>query len=140
METEYDELIAFCEQEIPFNVFMGIRVDELQQGMARLLLPFKPELLGDTRRPALHGGVISTLIDTSGGMAVWTHCRTGDAIATIDIRVDYLRPGPSQDILAESRVRLMGSRVGSAQTILYPVGDREHVIAEGRAVYNIRRR
>ena len=140
METEYAELVTFYEQEIPFNVFMGIRVDELHQGMARLLLPFKPELLGDTRRPALHGGVITTLIDASGGLAVWTHCRKGDAIATIDIRVDYLRPGPSQDLLSESHVRLMGNRVSSVQTILYPEGDRDQVIAEGRAVYNIRRR
>ncbi len=132
-------LIYFLEQEIPFNRHLGLKVERAENGFARLILPYKPEFTGDPRRPALHGGILSTLIDTCGGVAVWTCCELEDRIATIDMRVDYLRPAPQADLLAEARVRLMGNRVGNVQTLVFTKEDPDSIIAEGRAVYNIRR-
>ncbi len=134
-----NDLIYFLEEEIPFNKFLGIRVENAENGFARLFLPYKPQFTGDARRPALHGGILSTLIDTCGGVAVWTCCQLDDRIATIDMRVDYLRPAPQADLLAESRVRLMGNRVGNVQTVVFARESPEDIIAEGRAVYNVRR-
>ena len=132
-------LIYFLEQEIPFNRHLGIRVEQAENGFARLFLPYRPEFTGDSRRPALHGGILSTLIDTCGGIAVWSCCRLQDRIATIDLRVDYLRPAPQADLLAEARVRLLGNRVGNVQTSVFTRKSPDKIIAEGRAVYNIRR-
>ena len=132
-------LIYFLEEEIPFNKHLGIRVEQAENGSARLFLPYRPEFTGDSRRPALHGGILSTLIDTCGGIAVWSCCRLQDRIATIDMRVDYLRPAPQADLVAESRVRLLGNRVGNVQTRVFTGQEPEKIIAEGRAVYNIRR-
>lgn len=132
-------LVHFLEQEIPFNKFMGLRVELAENGLARLFLPYRPEFTGDARRPALHGGILSTLIDTCGGVAVWTLCKVDDRIATIDMRVDYLRPAPQADLIAEAKVRLMGNRVGNAQTRIFRREEPDKIIAEGRAVYNIRR-
>lgn len=136
---DYTELISFIEKKIPFNKYMGITVQEAENGFARLSLPYRPEFIGDARRPALHGGILSTLIDTCGGVALWTCCHVSDAIATIDMRVDYLRPAPLKDLMAESRVRLMGNRVGNVHTQVFTLDRPENIIAEGRAVYNIRR-
>ncbi len=138
-DTPISSLTFFLEEEIPFNKFLGIRVEEAADGFARLFLPYRPEFTGDARRPALHGGILSTLIDTCGGVAVWTHCQVQDRIATIDMRVDYLRPAPQAEIVAESRVRLMGNRVGNVQTTVFARRSPAKIIAEGRAVYNIRR-
>ncbi len=132
-------LINFLEHKIPFNRYLGIKVETAANGSARLFLPYRPEFTGDARRPALHGGILSTLIDTCGGMAVWTCCRVEDRIATIDMRVDYLRPAPQEELVAESRVRLMGNRVGNVQTRVFTRESPDKIIAEGRAVYNIRR-
>jgi uncharacterized protein (TIGR00369 family) len=132
-------LIYFLEEEIPFNRFLGLKVEKAENGFARLFLPYRPEFTGDARRPALHGGILSTLIDTCGGVAVWTCCELEDRIATIDMRVDYLRPAPQADLLAESRVRLMGNRVGNVHTKIFTRQEPDKIIAEGRAVYNIRR-
>ncbi|MFP4398163.1 MAG: PaaI family thioesterase [Desulfonatronovibrio sp.] len=134
-----ESLISFLEHEIPFNRYLGIKVETASNGLARLFLPYRPEFTGDSRRPALHGGVLSTLIDTCGGMAVWTCCQVEDRIATIDMRVDYLRPAPQKELVAESRVRLMGNRVGNVQTSVFTREYPDKIIAEGRAVYNIRR-
>jgi uncharacterized protein (TIGR00369 family) len=137
--NRYAEMIRFMEQNIPFNNLMGYQVLELRPGFARLSMEFRDEFVGDARRPALHGGVISALIDTCGGLAVWTNFTLSDAIATIDLRVDYLRPAGKALLVAESNVRLLGNRVGNAQTIVYSGEDRDTPVAEGRSVYNIRR-
>jgi uncharacterized protein (TIGR00369 family) len=136
---DYGELIRFMEDEIPFNRLLGIKVEECGPGRARIRVPFSEALVGDIRRPALHGGVISAIIDACGGIAVWTQFDLADLIATVDMRVDYLRPGPDQDICVESCVIRMGNRVSVVNSVVFPSGDRGTIIAEGRAVYNTRR-
>ena len=139
MEKSLEDIKEFMEEHVLFNGYLGIKVDELRQGFARFFIPFRNEFIGDKRRPALHGGIISALIDTCGGAAVWTHFTTQDRISTVDIRVDYLRPGPDDNIIAESEVIRVGNRVGVVQTMVSPSKDKTIVFAEGRAVYNIRR-
>lgn len=135
----FEELVEFIEEKIPYNRFVGLKVESVKPGYARLRLPFRKEFIGDTRRPALHGGVLSMLIDTCGGVALWSHCSPADRIATIDMRVDYLRPGPEDDLLAEGWVELMGNRVGNVAIKVVGAKTPDTVVAQGRAVYNIRR-
>jgi uncharacterized protein (TIGR00369 family) len=127
------------EEGIPFNKFLGIRLLGLGDRECRLLLPFRVELIGDARRQALHGGVISTLIDTCAGFAVWSTGSIHDRISTIDLRVDYLKPAVAEDIVTESRIKLLGNRVGTVHTVVWAVTAPEVILAEGRSVYNIRR-
>lgn len=129
----------FMEQQIPFNRFLGIRVAVARDGFARFELPFREELVGDPFRPALHGGVLSTLIDTCGGCAVFTAARDEDRVSTVDLRVDFLRPGPLQDLGCEARVLRIGNRVGVTEMRAFPLSDEERVIASGMGVYNVRR-
>lgn len=139
MEKRFHEHERLMENEIPFNKHLGIKTLELREGYARLSLPFRDEFIGDKRRPAIHGGIISTLIDVCGGAATWTHFSIEDRISTLDIRVDYLRPGPDDDLIAESEVMRVGNRVAAVNTRVYSERDTETIIAEGKAVYNIRR-
>ncbi|HDQ41110.1 MAG TPA: hotdog fold thioesterase [Desulfonatronum sp.] len=135
-QEAFRELI---EEGIPFNKFLGIKLLQLGGGECKLLLPYREELVGDARRCAMHGGVLSTLIDTCGGFAVWCMGSLRDRIATIDLRVDYLKPAVASDIIAESRVKLLGNRVGNVYTAVWSVTDPQVILAEGRSVYNIRR-
>lgn len=139
MEAHFAELKAFMENQIPYNKHLGIIVEELREGYARLKLPYRDEFVGDRRRPALHGGLIATLIDVCGGTATWTYFSKDDGIATLDIRVDYLRPGPDEDLIAESLVLRVGNRVAVVNTRVFAGRNRNTVVAEGKAVYNIRR-
>jgi len=139
MKETLETIRRIIEQDVPFDKYLGIQVDELAPGFARLSIPFREEFIGDKRRPALHGGLISALIDTCAGTAAWTHCSENDRISTVDIRVDYLRPGPDDDIVAEASVQRTGNRVSVVHTRVYAARDPETIIAEGRSVYNIRR-
>ena len=127
------------EQEIPFDRFLGLLAEEVRPGYARLRLPYRPEFIGDPRRPALHGGVISMLVDTCGGTAVWAACAVKDRVATIDMRVDYLRPADPADLIAVGEVKLLGNRVANATVQVFSASNPDLVIAEGRGVYNIRK-
>jgi len=136
---DFETMRHLVEEALPFHKLLGIKTEELREGYARLRIPFRPELVGDARRPALHGGVISTLADVCGGFAIWTCCRPDDRIATIDLGVDYLRPAGAVDLLAEATVRLLGNRVGNAHVVLWSQDAPDRHVAEARAVYNIRR-
>jgi uncharacterized protein (TIGR00369 family) len=128
------------EEFIPFNKFLGVKLARIEEGFVRIELPFRPEFIGDAGRPALHGGVISMLIDTSGGMAVWTKCRIEDRVSTIDLRVDYLAPGAADTLVAEASVVRVGNRVGVTDIRCFQPSDPERTVATGKAVYNVKRK
>lgn len=137
--VDLDSIRAIFAGGIPFNVFLGLELLELERGRALGRIPFRPELIGDPTRPALHGGVISMLADTIGGAAVFSVTDPGDRVATIDLRVDYLRPGVEADLLAEGRLLRVGNRVGVASVRCWQPGPNPEVIAVAKGVYTIRR-
>jgi uncharacterized protein (TIGR00369 family) len=133
-----DALRQIMEELIPFNRFLGVRVTEAREGFARLEIPFRPELVGDPLRPALHGGVLSALADTAGGMAVWMGIADpAGRVSTIDLRVDYLRPGRLEVLVAEATVVRLGNRVGVADVRLFHPDAPNDSVATGKGVYNI---
>ena len=129
----------FFAEEIPFNRYLGLRLIFLEKGVARLLLPFRPELVGDPFRPALHGGVIAAALDTAGGAAVFSELALGDRVSTVDIRVDFLRPGRLEDLYAEATIKRVGNRMGVTAIRAYHASDPGQSVAEAMGVYNIRR-
>lgn len=136
----YQQITRFFEQSIPFNAFLGLQVGCLKRGFAQVFLPYRQEFIGDLHRPAVHGGVIATVIDTAGGLATYTHLKLGDRLSTVDIRIDYLNPGLQQTLLVESKVIYFGNRIATVDSIAYQeLDDERHPIATGKAVYNMRR-
>ncbi len=139
MPVPPQDLLKFLQDLVPFNRYLGIVVTELREGFARLELPYRPEFIGDASRPALHGGVISTLIDTAGGFSVWTKIDLTDRVSTIDLRVDYLSPGLADRLVAEATVVRVGNRVAVTDIRCFQPANPDRVVATGKAVYNIKR-
>ena len=134
------ELIAFFEQGIAFNAFLGMRVDQLEAGVSRLHVPFRPELVGDPFRPALHGGLLSSLADAAGGLAVFSTNELAEVrVSTVDLRVDYLRPGKPEDVWCDARLLREGNRVAVTSMVVWQ-GSEDYVCADCRGVYNVVRK
>jgi uncharacterized protein (TIGR00369 family) len=132
------ELLDVMERHVPFNKLLGIRGESLESGRAVLVLPVRPEFVGDPRRPALHGGVLSALIDTTGGLAAWSALGTSESVSTVDLRVDYLEPAGLEGVLrAEGVLVRKGNRVCHVRIRLTQEGQ---LVAEGTGVYNIHRK
>jgi uncharacterized protein (TIGR00369 family) len=133
-----DVLKQVMEEMIPFNRYLGLKVTGMRKGFARLEVPFRDELVGDPLRPALHGGVLSALADTAGGAAVWAGLADERArVATIDLRIDYLRPARLVTVVAEASVVRLGNRVGVVDVRVFHPDAEAETIATGKGVYNI---
>ena len=70
----------------------------------RIRVPYRPEWVGDPDTGVLAGGLVTTLLDHVGGLAVWVAMDAFKPIATLDLRVDYMRAAqPGRDLLAQAR-------------------------------------
>ena len=138
MQDRFAQVTMMMEELVPFNRLLGVQVRELEKGRALLALPFRKQFIGDPRRPALHGGILSTLIDAAAGTAVLAYFDEPVRTSTVDIRVDFMNPGPPEELLAEARVNRMGNRVAVLHVSVYATNAPDTIIAEGRAVFSVR--
>ncbi len=128
----------FMEQKIPFNRFLGLAVTCVSPNSVTLSLPFKEELVGDPQRRALHGGVLASMLDVAGGTVCWSAMKNEHSrVSTVDLRVDYLRPGRCEDVVCEATLIRLGKSVGVARMEVFLLSDREYIIATGQGVYNL---
>lgn len=90
-------------QYTPHARYLGLSVVETGPRFAVMKLPYRPEIVGDPIRKIVFGGAVTTLLDHASGLCVACSVETLVAIATIDLRVDYLRPAePGCDIHART--------------------------------------
>jgi uncharacterized protein (TIGR00369 family) len=99
------------------------------------VLPFSPMLIGNPAIPALHGGVTAAFLETSAILGlVWSGLSADDPPPplpkTIDLTVDYLRPGLSRDSFAEARIVRQGRRYASVHVEAWQE-DRTRLFAQG---------
>lgn len=134
-----EKLKTLFENGIRFNAYLGMRVEHLEAGSAVIRIPFREDWIGDPMRPALHGGLVSTLADTAGGIAVFTQAEPKPLISTVDLRVDYLRHGLPEDLVCTAEVLRLGNRV-AVTSMVVTQQDGARIVAEGRGVYNVVRR
>lgn len=138
MGIDPELLREVMQNAVPFNRFLGMQFEVAERGYCRIRVPFREDFIGDPTRPALHGGLAATLADVAGGLAVWTYADDPRSrVSTIDMRIDYLRPGRLIDLYAEARVVRVGSRVGVADMFVFHADAPTEYVATGKGVYNI---
>ncbi|WP_293374104.1 PaaI family thioesterase [Nevskia sp.] len=76
----------------PYTARLGIEAVTADDGGCVLALPYRPEFVGDPDSGVLHGGAVTALIDTTFGFAVYFRIQEYRPMATLDLRIDYLRP------------------------------------------------
>jgi len=139
-------LVELFEQRITFNQTLGLRVLAAEPGDVRGCIEMRPELVGHYAHGRLHGGVISATLDAMGGLALMVAMAArhpADSaeqvlqrfgrMGTIDLRVDYLRPGLGPRFVALAEVTRLGGRIGSTQMKL--LDDAGQLLATGAAAY-----
>ena len=70
----------------------GMQIDSVEVGRAEASLPYRRDWLGDPERGLIHTGIIATLVDSVCGLAALSAMTTSERVATLDLRIDYLRP------------------------------------------------
>jgi uncharacterized protein (TIGR00369 family) len=105
---------------VPHNGAIGIEVLRVRMGEVWTRLPWRPELVGNPATGVLHGGAISTFLDASGGLSVSTRIGRPAPIATLDLRIDYMKPAtPGRDILARMQCYAVTRSVAFVRGVAY---------------------
>lgn len=111
-----DEMVSYT----PHANHLGMRVVEIGPRFAICRLPYRDEIVGDPQRRVVFGGAITTLLDHASGMAVACSLEELIPVATIDLRVDYLRAAePGLDLYARSDCYRVTRNVAFVRAIAY---------------------
>lgn len=130
-----DELQRFMVTRIPFNAFLGLKVVRIGPGELVADLPFDPRLVADAGAANLHEGPISTLLDTLCGTVMLTVMDELRRSATLDLRVDFLRPaGAGLDVRCEAQVIGLSDHLATIRGIAHD-GDRNRPVAIASATF-----
>ncbi len=88
-------------ESIPHSRALGMELLDIGDGEAVITMPYDERFIGDPVTGVIHGGAVSTLMDTCGGAAVMSHPSSPGGTATIDLRIDYMRGAtPGQRLTA----------------------------------------
>jgi uncharacterized protein (TIGR00369 family) len=152
-----EELIAFepefiagltriFEEAIVFNTVLGLKIASITPQRVTAHIAMRPDLVGHFSHNRIHGGVISAGLDAMGGLAVMAaigarHMDEPPAqrlhrfgkLGTIDLRIDYLRPGIGERFELRAEVMRLGSRVAS--TRMEFLGADGKLLSTGAAAY-----
>jgi len=149
-ENKQEEILSllriFFEENIPFNKLLGLQVSSIEQDGVTVRIERKDELIGNTVKNILHGGVISAVLDVTGGIVAMAEVieklsgRPPEEITkrlfnvgTIDLRIDYLRPGRGAYFLATGSIMRTGHKVAVVRMELH--NDSHSLIAAGTGTY-----
>lgn len=141
-----DGLKTLFEEKVVFNKLLGLKLTHATATNVCATLVMRPDLVGNFSEGRLHGGVISAALDTTGGIAVTAalcaryphenfeqHTARFARLGTIDLRIDYLRPGISTHFEMRAEVIRLGSRI--ANTRMTFLGSDGKLLATGNGVY-----
>ncbi|WP_332750522.1 thioesterase family protein [Hydrogenophaga sp.] len=116
------------EEKIVFNSVLGLKITAITPERVTGRIDMKPQLIGHYSHNRIHGGVISACLDAMGGLACMAaigarhmdeaplqRLNRFSKLGTIDLRIDYLRPGIGDHFDLRAEVMRLGSRVASTR-------------------------
>ncbi len=134
------------EEQVPFNKLLGLKIDRLDLECVKVRIEKDDHHVGNFVHGILHGGVIAAVLDVTGGLTAFVSLlqKMGDAsvqekmerlakFGTIDLRVDYLRPGKGKHFTAEGTILRTGKKIAVTRMELH--NDTGHMIAVGTGTY-----
>ncbi len=114
------ELNLRFAQMVPHNRALGLRILALEPARATFVLPYDPCLVGNPETGVLHGGAISAAMDAACGTAVFQALPRPMVIATLDLRIDYLKPASAgRDVRIEAHCYKVTRSVAFVRGLAY---------------------
>lgn len=107
-------------EAIPYNRALGLSIERIEPERVFARLPWQPNLVGHPELRILHGGAISAAMDAICGASVFVALKQPMRIATLDLRIDYLRPAaPDADVICEATCYRVTEKVAFTRGIAH---------------------
>jgi len=116
---------------VPYARFLGLEMSVDAEGHLQTRMPFSEHLVGNPGVPALHGGTMSSLLETVAVMTTLWELSPSNHPRTITLTTDYLRPALLEDTFARAEFIRAGRRVIAVELRAWQRADR--LVASGRA-------
>ncbi|MEM6619412.1 MAG: PaaI family thioesterase [Pseudomonadota bacterium] len=127
-------------EALPFCGALRMRIEGTAVAEAEMSMPYDPAIIGDPETGVVHGGAVSALLDTCGGLAVSLHPEGTKPTATLDLRIDYMRPARvGERINAWAKVYNVTRTVAFVRGIAFDV-DRYQPVATATGAFTFARR
>ena len=124
-------------EAIPHARALGMTLTKIGNGEAGITMPYSKDLVGDPRTGVIHGGAVFAVLDTCCGAAVMSHPSAPGGTATIDLRIDYMRPAtPGQKIRAEAECYHQTRNVAFVRAVALDE-DRERPVATATGAFAV---
>ncbi len=103
MPNDPSALAAQLIEALPYAKALSMKLLSIGDGVAEISMPYDEALIGDPQSKVIHGGAVSALMDTAAGAAVMSMSSRPGSTATLDLRIDYMRPAtPGSPLLAKA--------------------------------------
>ena len=152
LEKALQEIELVFSKHIPFDMVIGVKVEKLTSDYIEISFKKKDSLVGNYLTGALHGGVIASFLDVAGGVMTISHLtfRAQDEngmidkmpmsnfskFGTIDMRIDYLRPGTGKKFIVTGSILKSGTKVTVTRMELNDDEGRKIAVGTGSYLLN----
>ena len=124
-------------RRLPFSKALNMRVDEIRESRAVMSVPYDLLIIGNPATGVIHGGAVTALMDTCCGLAVLSHPAVNTSMATLNMKVDYMRPAnPGQQISAEAECYNVTRTVAFVRAIAFDE-DKNRPVATANAIFTL---
>jgi len=144
----FSTISEMFNEKVPFHKLLGLTIQSMDHDRVQVKFSMRDELVGHYTRGMVHGGVISSIIDVTGGLAAFMDVQEKMAdkglqakiekfgrVTTIDLRVDFLRPGLGSVFTASAFSLRSGSKVAVTRVELK--NEKDELIAVGTGSYTV---
>jgi uncharacterized protein (TIGR00369 family) len=114
------ELVNAGSRWVPYNAALGLIAEEAAPEGCTVLLPYREDLIGNPETGVIHGGAITALLDAACGLAVVLRQGNPSRVATLDLRIDYLKPAtPPKGVRARAECYKLTRNVAFVRASAY---------------------